>query len=91
MRHKQQEYLKNKNVLLLVTRLETFPLVELSLGWVLSSRAILRFTQQANVLFFILTQFIEQTLFELMIRVRQKKHILSVKMIINRNLFDSCP
>jgi hypothetical protein len=61
MRYKQQEYLKNKNVLLLVTRFRTFPLVELSLGWMLSSRAFLRFTQQTNVLFFNLTQFVEQT------------------------------
>ena len=61
MRHLQQEYLKNKNVLLLATRFMTFPLVELSLGWMLSSRALFRFTQQANVFIFNLTQFIEQT------------------------------
>ena len=61
MRHIQQEYLKNKNVLLSAARFRTFPLVELSLEWLLFSRATLRFTQRANVLFFNLTQFIEQT------------------------------
>lgn len=64
IRHKQQEYLENTNVLPLAARLWTFPLVELSLGWLLSSSASLCFTQQANVLFFNLTQFIEQTHFQ---------------------------
>ena len=62
MRYIQQEYLENKNVLPLAARSKIFPLVELSLEWLLSSSAILCFTQLANVLFFNLTQFIEQTL-----------------------------
>ena len=62
MRHKQQKYKINKNVLPLITRSIIFPLVEVSLRWLLSSRAILRFTQHTNIVFFNLTQFIEQSL-----------------------------
>ena len=61
MRHLQQEYFKNKNVLPLATRSMIFQLVELSLQWVLSSRASVRFTQQTKINFLTLTQFIEQT------------------------------
>jgi len=49
MRHLQQEYYQNKNVLPLATRSIIFKLVELSLQWMLSSRAIVRFTQRTNV------------------------------------------
>ena len=58
MRHLQPEYKLNKNVLPLATRSLIFQLVELSLQWLLSSRASVRFTQRTNVMFFNLTQFI---------------------------------
>ena len=61
MRHLQQEYQLNKNVLPLATRSLIFQLVELSLQWVLSSRANVRFTQRTKINYFNLTQFIEQT------------------------------
>jgi hypothetical protein len=61
MRHLQQEYQINKNVLPLATRSLIFQLVELSLQWLLSSRAIVRFTQRTKINYFNLTQFIEQT------------------------------
>jgi hypothetical protein len=59
MRHLQQEYQINKNVLPLATRSLIFQLVELSLQWLLSSRAIVRFTQRTKINYFNLTQFIE--------------------------------
>jgi hypothetical protein len=62
MRHLQQEYQLNKNVLPLATRSLIFQLVELSLQWMLSSRANARFTQRTKINFFNLTQFVEQTL-----------------------------
>jgi hypothetical protein len=61
MRHLQQEYQLNKNVLPLATRSLIFQLVELSLQWLLSSRASVRFTQRTKIYNFKLTQFIEQT------------------------------
>lgn len=61
MRHLQPEYQINKNVLPLATRSEIFQLVELSLHWLLSSRANVRFTQRTKINYFYLTQFIEQT------------------------------
>ena len=67
MRHLQQEYQLNKNVLPLATRSLIFQLVELSLQGLLSSRAFVRFTQCANIVYFNLTQFIEQTLLFLFI------------------------
>lgn len=48
-----------KNVLLLVTRSLTFQPVELSLLWLLPSRAKVRFTQHNKNNIFNLTQFIE--------------------------------
>ncbi len=61
MRHLQQEYQLNKNVLPLATRSLIFQLVELSLQRMLSSRANVRFTQRSKINNFNLTQFIEQT------------------------------
>ena len=61
MRHFQQEYQINKNVLPLATRSLIFQLVELSLHRVLTSRAFVRFTQHTKINNFNLTQFIEQT------------------------------
>ena len=61
MRHLQQEYPSNKNVLPLATRSLIFQLVELSLQWVFSSRVNVRFTQRTKLNYFNLTQFIEQT------------------------------
>ena len=63
MRHLQQEYQLNKNVLPLATRSLIFQLVELSLQRMLSSRANVRFTQRSKINNFNLTQFIEQTPF----------------------------
>ena len=62
MRHFQQEYQINKNVLPLATRSLIFQLVELSLHRLLTSRAFVRFTQHTKINNFNLTQFIEQTL-----------------------------
>ena len=64
MRHFQQEYQINKNVLPLATRSLIFQLVELSLHRVITSRAFVRFTQHTKINNFNLTQFIEQTLFK---------------------------
>ena len=61
IRHLQQEYQINKNVLPLATRSLIFQLVELSLQGLLSSRAFVRFTQRAKINNLNLTQFIEQT------------------------------
>ena len=61
MRHFQQEYQINKNVLPLATRSLIFQLVELSLHRLLTSRAFVRFTQHTKINNFNLTQFIEQT------------------------------
>ena len=61
MRHFQQEYQINKNVLPLATRSLIFQLVELSLHRVITSRAFVRFTQHTKINNFNLTQFIEQT------------------------------
>ena len=61
IRHLQQEYYQNKNVLPLATRSMIFQLVELSLHRLLSSRANVCFTQHTKVNNFNLTQFIEQT------------------------------
>lgn len=44
-RHLQQEYISIKSVLPYSSTPHIFQLVELSLGWLLPSRAILRFTQ----------------------------------------------
>ena len=51
-RHIQQEYISIKSVLPYSSTPHIFQLVELSLGWVLPSRAILRFTQLKQSYFF---------------------------------------
>ena len=63
MRHIQPEYLNKKRVTFVLDNTwNLFQLVELSLHWLLLSRANVRFTQQNKVNYFSLTQFIEQTL-----------------------------
>lgn len=62
MRHIQPEYLNKKRVIFAQDNTwSLFQLVELSLHWLLLSRANVRFTQQDKVNYFSLTQFIEQT------------------------------
>ena len=62
MRHLQPEYLNKKRVTFAQDNTwNLFQLVELSLHWLLLSRANVRFTQQNKVNYFSLTQFIEQT------------------------------
>ena len=50
-RHIRQELYINKNVLHLAARYVIFQSVELSLGWLLPSRAILCFAQRNKVIF----------------------------------------
>jgi hypothetical protein len=62
MRHIQPEYLNKKRVTFAQDNTwNLFQLVELSLHWLLLSRANVRFTQHYKVNYFSLTQFIEQT------------------------------
>gem|GEM_PF-5743447 len=69
MRHLRPEY-PNKKCAAVSSAFETFQSVELSLHQLLPSRADVRFTQLNKTIFFNLTQFVEQTLFQKVVKGR---------------------